>query len=103
MLSSIQYSFFTREIGFEQVGSYYVEGANKVIFVFILSVGNQRQTGGHGQHLKTVHSLDAYNNPQIPTFSGMRYHEVTVITCFCAVRFIAFIRVLFSQQITSKV
>lgn len=60
--------------------------AHEMILVVVLFAGTQCQTRRHCQNLKSVHALFITMNMTQPTFSGIRYHDVTVITLFCAAR-----------------
>ena len=60
--------------------------AHEMILVVVLFAGTQCQARRHCQNLKSVHALFITMNMTQPTFSGIRYHEVTVITLFCAAR-----------------
>lgn len=59
---------------------------HEMVLVVVLFAGTQCQTRRHCQNLKSIHALFITTNMAQPTFSGIRYHDVTVITLFCAAR-----------------
>ena len=56
--------------------------ADEMVLVLVLLTGNERQTRRHCQNLKSVHTLNFTIQQHEFTFSGMRYHDVTVIMLF---------------------
>ena len=59
-----------------------MERRYKVILVLVLPICDERETRRHRQHLKPIHALLNHLSIALPAFSGMWYHEVTVITFF---------------------
>lgn len=67
-----------------------MERRYEVIFVLVLPISDERKTRRHRQHFKAIHSLPNHLPITCFTFSGMWYHDVTVITFFWTLFLIAF-------------